>query len=87
MPRFDSPPSSRDSSPAPIRDTQPRIPDSPTTTSRGTQPHHALYDTPVEGTQPVELERSGRNRAMSQRGRDTGKFLFAYFYSFALCIL
>ncbi|KAG8779196.1 hypothetical protein FRC12_024592, partial [Ceratobasidium sp. 428] len=74
MSHFDSPPSSRDSSPAPIRDTQPRIPDSPDTTSRGTQRHHALYDTPVEGTQPTDLERSHRNRAMSQRGRDTAEY-------------
>ncbi|KAG9081242.1 hypothetical protein FRC06_005703 [Ceratobasidium sp. 370] len=58
------------SSPAPIRESQPR-PNSPTTTEHGTQPYHALYDTPPEGTQPVELKRSERARAMSTRGRDT----------------
>ncbi|KAG9090565.1 hypothetical protein FS749_000458 [Ceratobasidium sp. UAMH 11750] len=57
------------SSPAPIRESQPRQ-NSPTTTEHGTQPHHALYDTPPEGTQPIELTRSERSRAKSARGRD-----------------
>ncbi|KAG8701694.1 hypothetical protein FRC08_003956 [Ceratobasidium sp. 394] len=57
------------SSPAPIRESQPR-PNSPTATAHGTQPHHALYDTPPEGTQPLELKRSERTRGMSARGRD-----------------
>ncbi|KAG8727371.1 hypothetical protein FRC10_006148, partial [Ceratobasidium sp. 414] len=58
------------SSPAPIRESQPR-PDSPTETAQGTKPYHALYDTPPEGTQPPKLERSDRARTMSARGRRT----------------
>ncbi|KAG8792295.1 hypothetical protein FRC12_006549 [Ceratobasidium sp. 428] len=71
----DTPPGSpqRSSSPAPIRDTQPRS-NSPTATERGTQPHHALYDTPPEGTQPPELERSQRARTMSRGARETAEY-------------
>ncbi|KAG8701272.1 hypothetical protein FRC08_004190 [Ceratobasidium sp. 394] len=67
MPRTKVDPPS--SSPAPIRESQPRL-DGPTATEHGTQPYHALYDTPPEGTQPIELKRSERSRAKSARGRD-----------------
>ncbi|KAG9091329.1 hypothetical protein FS749_016629 [Ceratobasidium sp. UAMH 11750] len=67
MPRTKVDPPS--SSPAPIRESQPR-PNSPTTTEHGTQPYHALYDTPPEGTQPIDLKRSEHLRAKSARGRD-----------------
>ncbi|KAF8599490.1 hypothetical protein BDV93DRAFT_511624 [Ceratobasidium sp. AG-I] len=63
----DDPPSS---SPAPIRNSQPQ-PYSPTSTARGTERHHALYDTPPEGTQPPELKRADRSRVKSARLRDT----------------
>ncbi|KAG8700747.1 hypothetical protein FRC09_005779 [Ceratobasidium sp. 395] len=59
----------RTSSPTPIRDTQPQC-DSPTTTARGTQRGHAKFDTPPEGTQPIELERSGRSRKLSSRAQE-----------------
>ncbi|KAF8596811.1 hypothetical protein BDV93DRAFT_513821 [Ceratobasidium sp. AG-I] len=62
-----NPPSS---SPAPIRDTQPQ-PHSPTTTARGTERYHALFDTPPEDTQPPELKRANRSRVKSARARDT----------------
>ncbi|KAF8593401.1 hypothetical protein BDV93DRAFT_566590 [Ceratobasidium sp. AG-I] len=61
------------SSPAPIRDSQPQ-PHSPTTTARGTERHHALYDTPPEGTQPPELRRADRSRVKSARARDTFEY-------------
>ncbi|KAG8705029.1 hypothetical protein FRC09_003196 [Ceratobasidium sp. 395] len=59
----------RTSSPTPIRDTQPQR-DSPTTTARGTQRGHAEFDTPPEGTQPIELQRSGRSRKLSSRAQE-----------------
>ncbi|KAG9081062.1 hypothetical protein FRC06_005864 [Ceratobasidium sp. 370] len=68
MTRNKTPPPS--SSPAPIRESQPR-PDSPTETAHGTKPYHALYDTPPEGTQLPELKRSDRARTMSTRARET----------------
>ncbi|KAG8685520.1 hypothetical protein FRC09_014696, partial [Ceratobasidium sp. 395] len=61
---------SRTSSPTPIRDTQP-VYTSPTTTARGTQRGHAEFDTPPEGTQLPELQRSQRTRGLSSRGRDS----------------
>ncbi|KAG8715140.1 hypothetical protein FRC09_016873 [Ceratobasidium sp. 395] len=61
---------SRTSSPTPIRDTQP-VYNSPTTTARGTQRGHAEFDTPPEGTQLPELQRSDRKRGLSSRGRDS----------------
>ncbi|KAG8705735.1 hypothetical protein FRC08_001492 [Ceratobasidium sp. 394] len=61
------------SSPAPIRESQPQ-PNSPTTTARGTQPHQALYDTPPEGTQQTELQRSERSRGLSARGHDAMEY-------------
>ncbi|KAG9076079.1 hypothetical protein FS749_012179 [Ceratobasidium sp. UAMH 11750] len=67
MPRTKVDPPS--SSPSPIRESQPRL-DSPTATEHGTQPYHALYDTPPEGTQPIELKRSERSCAKSAHGRD-----------------
>ncbi|KAG8783302.1 hypothetical protein FRC12_019869 [Ceratobasidium sp. 428] len=65
-------PQTLSSSPAPVHESQPR-PNSPTTTERGTKPHHALYDTPPEGTQQPELERSQRQQTMSRSGRETGR--------------
>ncbi|KAG9078304.1 hypothetical protein FRC06_008435, partial [Ceratobasidium sp. 370] len=61
-----APPSS---SPVPIRETQPQV-DSPTTTTRGIERGHALYDTPPPGTQPPELQRSARTWTMSTRQRE-----------------
>ncbi|KAG8733864.1 hypothetical protein FRC10_012110 [Ceratobasidium sp. 414] len=62
------------SSPAPICESQPR-PNSPTTTERGTQPYHALYDTPTEETQPTELKHSERARAKSSCAWDAPAML------------
>ncbi|KAG8763879.1 hypothetical protein FRC12_008372, partial [Ceratobasidium sp. 428] len=58
------------SSPTPIRETQPQI-NSPIATEYGTTPGNALFDTPPEGTQPPELERSQRVRKMSRARKDT----------------
>ncbi|KAG9077101.1 hypothetical protein FRC06_009098, partial [Ceratobasidium sp. 370] len=64
------------SSPAPVRESQPQI-NSPTTTTRGTERHNALFDTPPPDTQVPELRRSDCSRTISSRGRDavesTGK--------------
>ncbi|KAG8793942.1 hypothetical protein FRC12_001088 [Ceratobasidium sp. 428] len=73
MPRSQTP-QSNSSTPAPVRETQPHIPDSPEATERGTQRHHALYDSPIDGEEPTELDRSHRNRTMSRAGQETAEY-------------
>ncbi|KAG8732987.1 hypothetical protein FRC10_000497 [Ceratobasidium sp. 414] len=58
------------SSPTPVHEMQPQI-NSLTTTTHGTEPHHALYDTPPPDTQHADLKRSDRARKISARGCDT----------------
>ncbi|KAG8773833.1 hypothetical protein FRC12_002289 [Ceratobasidium sp. 428] len=66
--------SNLNSSPSPVRATQPQPPDSPTTTARGTVPHHALYDTPPEGEDSQVLGRSERKRTISHRLRESREY-------------
>ncbi|KAF8602525.1 hypothetical protein BDV93DRAFT_557525 [Ceratobasidium sp. AG-I] len=54
------------SSPAPVRASQPQL-YSPGSTAQGTKRHHALFDTPSEGTQPLELNRANHLQVKSAR--------------------
>ncbi|KAG8778762.1 hypothetical protein FRC12_024834 [Ceratobasidium sp. 428] len=60
-------------SPSPFPESQPRF-DETTDVVRGTQPGEALYDTPPEGAQVPELERSQRHRGPSRRGIETAEY-------------
>ncbi|KAG9123542.1 hypothetical protein FRC07_014783 [Ceratobasidium sp. 392] len=56
----------RNSSPTPVRDTQPRL-DNEAVTEHGTIPGKALYDSPSPNSQPAPLNRADRSRRPTTR--------------------